>query len=452
MSCRFSIATIVAVAGVAAAGSSLFAEDNIEDGLGLTALIGGASGELLTPTAFDSFIFINTASTSHTGLFGQATPYTESLDLLVDTATWMLVDEDVGCGGINNYREVRVNSDTSSAAIDPGSNFNYISLDADIDPDGVGCTIDSLTFAIVQHVRQTLNITDSFANGIDILGCVSPRGILSDALDGCGVGGVDSNTDTVRIVSASMVELRTGSFSSAPAYVGSYVRETYSADGGTVVESSAGIPNRITDSWHNFSAGNGRTIDMYNVHFSDAMLDLTGDGRFSEEDLDALNVLIAASSYDANFDFNGDSSLTAEWDAAVLDALLSAGAGSGLLADGDSDGDVDCDDLDTAVAHTFGPTVIAGTAGYVIEFDADLDGDNDASDRDAVGMALRAVEPSNFVFDGSLNFFDVSEFLTLYGLLDPQADMNSDGSFNFFDVSIFLTGMSSPNCLPPSTP
>jgi|GEM_PF-5480692 len=41
--------------------------------------------------------------------------------------------------------------------------------------------------------------------------------------------------------------------------------------------------------------------------------------------------------------------------------------------------------------------------------------------------------------DGTLNFFDISAFLTLFNSLDPQADFNKDGSFNFFDISAFLS-------------
>lgn len=41
--------------------------------------------------------------------------------------------------------------------------------------------------------------------------------------------------------------------------------------------------------------------------------------------------------------------------------------------------------------------------------------------------------------DGSLDFFDVSTFLTLFGKGNPGADFNGDGSFDFFDVSAFLT-------------
>lgn len=41
--------------------------------------------------------------------------------------------------------------------------------------------------------------------------------------------------------------------------------------------------------------------------------------------------------------------------------------------------------------------------------------------------------------DGQLNFFDASEFVTLYQQQDPLADLNADGQFNFFDVAAFLS-------------
>ncbi len=40
---------------------------------------------------------------------------------------------------------------------------------------------------------------------------------------------------------------------------------------------------------------------------------------------------------------------------------------------------------------------------------------------------------------GTLNFFDVSAFLTAFGNQDPAADMDGDGNFNFLDVSDFLS-------------
>lgn len=53
-------------------------------------------------------------------------------------------------------------------------------------------------------------------------------------------------------------------------------------------------------------------------------------------------------------------------------------------------------------------------------------------------IRVGAVCETDFDFSGSLNFFDVSRFLELYGMQDPQADIVTDGNFNFFDVSAFL--------------
>ncbi len=41
--------------------------------------------------------------------------------------------------------------------------------------------------------------------------------------------------------------------------------------------------------------------------------------------------------------------------------------------------------------------------------------------------------------DGSLNFLDVSAFLSAFSAQDPVADFNPDGQFNFLDVSAFLS-------------
>jgi len=40
--------------------------------------------------------------------------------------------------------------------------------------------------------------------------------------------------------------------------------------------------------------------------------------------------------------------------------------------------------------------------------------------------------------DGELDFFDVSEFLDLFGAGDPSIDFDKDGEYTFFDVSAFL--------------
>ncbi|MDF1870955.1 MAG: FG-GAP repeat protein, partial [Phycisphaerales bacterium] len=46
--------------------------------------------------------------------------------------------------------------------------------------------------------------------------------------------------------------------------------------------------------------------------------------------------------------------------------------------------------------------------------------------------------PADLTGDGSLNFLDVSAYLTAFGNMDPIADFEADGNFNFLDVSAFL--------------
>jgi len=50
--------------------------------------------------------------------------------------------------------------------------------------------------------------------------------------------------------------------------------------------------------------------------------------------------------------------------------------------------------------------------------------------------------PSDLTGDGSLDFFDVSAFLSAFSLQDTVADFTGDGSYDFFDVSAFLTAFS----------
>jgi hypothetical protein len=47
--------------------------------------------------------------------------------------------------------------------------------------------------------------------------------------------------------------------------------------------------------------------------------------------------------------------------------------------------------------------------------------------------------PADFTGEGSLNFLDVSAFLTAFGNQEPSADFVVDGNYNFLDVSAFLT-------------
>lgn len=47
--------------------------------------------------------------------------------------------------------------------------------------------------------------------------------------------------------------------------------------------------------------------------------------------------------------------------------------------------------------------------------------------------------PADITGDGTLNFFDVSAFLSAFNTQDPSVDFTGDGSINFFDVSAFLS-------------
>ena len=46
--------------------------------------------------------------------------------------------------------------------------------------------------------------------------------------------------------------------------------------------------------------------------------------------------------------------------------------------------------------------------------------------------------PADMSFDGSLNFFDISAFLSAFNSGNLAADFTGDGSLNFFDISAFL--------------
>ena len=59
-----------------------------------------------------------------------------------------------------------------------------------------------------------------------------------------------------------------------------------------------------------------------------------------------------------------------------------------------------------------------------------------------VGICLTCCCPGDVNCDGVLNFFDISEFLTLFAAQDPQADFNNDGVWSFFDISAFLAAFS----------
>ena len=58
---------------------------------------------------------------------------------------------------------------------------------------------------------------------------------------------------------------------------------------------------------------------------------------------------------------------------------------------------------------------------------------------------LPASCPADLTGDGELDFFDVAEFLEVFGDQDPVADFSGDGMFDFFDVADFLDAFA-PGC------
>jgi len=50
--------------------------------------------------------------------------------------------------------------------------------------------------------------------------------------------------------------------------------------------------------------------------------------------------------------------------------------------------------------------------------------------------------PADLTGDGTLDFFDISAFLTAFSSSDPSADFTGDGIFDFFDISAFLSAFS----------
>ncbi|MBO6512968.1 MAG: hypothetical protein JJ974_03255 [Phycisphaerales bacterium] len=54
-------------------------------------------------------------------------------------------------------------------------------------------------------------------------------------------------------------------------------------------------------------------------------------------------------------------------------------------------------------------------------------------------IRIGAVCDSDIDFNGEIDFFDISIFLSQFTSMDPAADFNQDGEFDFFDISLFLS-------------
>lgn len=196
------------------------------------------------------------------------------------------------------------------------------------------------------------------------------------------------------------------------------------------------------------------SIISQSVIINDSTDDVTADGRFNQDDVDYLTSIspTTSSTYTARFDYDGDGDVDGA-DIAFLQCFVDACLDARRLGDADCDNDVDCDDLTAVLAQAFAGEAFDDTSTtYKVGFDADLDGDNDATDKAIMRDVFLAVEPSNFILDGALNFFDYSEWQGLYNAQDPRADLNNDGIFNFYDTSIFTQYYNTPNCLPDPNP
>ncbi len=84
----------------------------------------------------------------------------------------------------------------------------------------------------------------------------------------------------------------------------------------------------------------------------------------------------------------------------------------------------------------FGNSV--AVSGNTVVVGSDNDYDNGNSSGSAYVFSVPSPCSADLTDDGTLDFFDVSAFLTAYNAQDPTADFNADGSFNFFDVSAFV--------------
>ena len=113
---------------------------------------------------------------------------------------------------------------------------------------------------------------------------------------------------------------------------------------------------------------------------------------------------------------------------------------------------------DNATATLDGTLTISIEAGYVPAFGQTWDiisGPTTGTFSEVItatapfGQVYRAIYENSRVYviltcdadlsgDGTIDFFDVSEFLSYFSSQDVRGDLNNDGAFNFFDISVFL--------------
>jgi hypothetical protein len=136
-------------------------------------------------------------------------------------------------------------------------------------------------------------------------------------------------------------------------------------------------------------------------------------------------------------------------DTAVLDVEVRADEDADLI---DSSSTFHADGtLRVAYIDGFDPTaywgasIVTADAGVTGRFDT-IDAPVPADDRLAVRVRylpdeirIGAVCKPDINFDGELNFFDISAFIALYNVQDPDADISAPfGVWNFFDIATYI--------------
>ncbi len=135
-------------------------------------------------------------------------------------------------------------------------------------------------------------------------------------------------------------------------------------------------------------------------------------------------------------------SITIELNTSAVDGLAPNGFGTLVLIDSDSHNQMRY--LDGG-SNYLSQSELSVHAGLGSDTSASItimwaNGDVDVYPNVAAGRyTINAMAcEADLTLDGILDFFDVSEFLDLFGAQHPQADLTGDGIFDFFDVSDFL--------------
>lgn len=161
-------------------------------------------------------------------------------------------------------------------------------------------------------------------------------------------------------------------------------------------------------------------------------IDLNGDGRTNQDDLDYLAQLIG--SFDPQVDFNGDGIVDA-YDVGIFQTFLEIAMDQGVFGDADGDGDYDCDDYVFLLSNT---SLFEGTLlddpGYRVTLDTDFDGVLDATDYEALMLAFISAD---FDQSGFVDTDDYDAFVFAFVAGDPSADIDRSGFVDTDDFDAF---------------